>query len=248
MSEEFFVGYLPMPPATGRRMRKAAIGLVVLAIVTAIALAIATGPFDRATFEYATETAWQGTIEAAPAPVLIAIQRDTGSAFATTVRYPLVAPGKHGAGGLIAPFAGAPVTLRGKRIQRGATTMLELVPGSIERYAPALPADGTPIPASNVEALGHAIFTGEVVDSKCYLGVMNPGRLEVHRACAKRCVAGGIPPMLAAHGDNGKEAHLLLVKADGSPFGDAILPLVGETVTLEGRLERRDGLYYLYVE
>jgi hypothetical protein len=126
--------------------------------------------------------------------------------------------------------------------------MLELVPGSIERYAPALPADGTPIPASNVEILGHAIFTGEIVDSKCYLGVMNPGRLEVHRACAKRCIAGGIPPMLAAHGDNGQEAHVLLVKADGSPFGDAILPLVGETVTLEGRLERRDGLYYLYTE
>ena len=149
---------------------------------------------------------------------------------------------------LIAPFAGVPVTLRGKRIHRGDTTMLELVPGSIERYAPALPADGTPIPASNVEVLGHAIFTGEVVDSKCYLGVMNPGRLEVHRACAKRCIAGGIPPMLAAHGDDGKEAHLLLVKPDGRPFGDAILPLVGKTVTLEGRLERRDGLYYLYTE
>jgi hypothetical protein len=27
-------------------------------------------------------------------------------------------------------------------------------------------------------------LTGEIVDSKCYLGVMNPGQGKVHRDCA----------------------------------------------------------------
>ena len=36
---------------------------------------------------------------------------------------------------------------------------------------------------------------GEIVDSKRYLGVMNPGNGKVHRDCAVRCLSGGIPPI-----------------------------------------------------
>jgi len=247
MSDEFFVGYLPMPESTARHMRRVAWGLVLLACVVATVLAVATGPFDHVTFEYGKVSAWQGTIEVNPVPVLIVRAAEPGSPFGSLVRHPLVAPGKHGADALVSAFDGLPVTLRGTRIVRDGTTMLELVPSSIERYAPTLPADGTPMPASAIEDLGHATFDGEIVDSKCFLGVMNPGRLEVHRACAIRCIAGGIPPMLFAHDTHGREAHLLLVDADGNPLNDRILELVARPVTLEGRLERRDDLYYLYV-
>lgn len=247
MSDEFFVGYLPMPRETARRMKRVAIVVVLLAVAAATALAIATGPFDRATFEYGTEREWQGILEAAPVPVLIARDAGAASPFGALVRYPLVAPGKHGAATLIAGLDGARVTLKAKRILRERTTMLELVPGSIRRFTPALPADGAPMPASKIEDLGHARFEGEIVDSKCFLGVMNPGRLEVHRACAIRCISGGIPPMLFAHDAEGREAQLLLVDAGGNPLGDRVHDLVARPVTIEGRLERRDDLYYLYV-
>ena len=46
------------------------------------------------------------------------------------------------------------------------------------------------------ESLGKQTFVGEIVDSKCFLGVMNPGRLTPHRACAIRCISGGVPPVL----------------------------------------------------
>jgi hypothetical protein len=45
-------------------------------------------------------------------------------------------------------------------------------------------------------SLGTQTLIGEIVDSKCYLGVMNPGALIPHRACAIRCISGGIPPVL----------------------------------------------------
>jgi hypothetical protein len=247
MSDEFFVGYLPMPETTARRMKRVAWGFVLVASGVATALAIATGPFDRVTFEYGSVGDWQGTLELSPVPVLITRAVEPGAPFGSVARYPLVAPGKHGAGTLVAAFDGLPVTLRGTRILRGGTTMIELVPGSIERYAPALPSDGSPVPASKIEDLGQATFTGEIVDSKCFLGVMNPGRLEVHRACAIRCIAGGIPPMLFAHDAQGREARLLLVGERGQPINDRVLNLVARPVTLEGRLERRDDLYYLYV-
>jgi hypothetical protein len=247
MSDEFFVGYLPTPEATARRMKHIAWGFVLLACLVATALAVSTGPFDRATFEYDTVSEWQGTLELAPVPVLVSRAVEPGSPFGPLVRYPLVAPGKHGVHALVADFGGAAVKLRGKRIQRDGTTMIELVPGAIERNAAALPEDGTPIPASRIEDLGPFEVEGEIVDSKCFLGVMNPGRLEVHRACAMRCIAGGIPPILFARDARGREAHLLLVGAGGEPINDRVLDLVARPVAVEGRLERRDGLDYLYV-
>ena len=247
VSDEFFVGYLPMPRETGRRMRRAGIALVAIAACVAVALALATGPFDRATFEYGTEREWKGTLEATPVPVLISKAKAApGSPFAALVRYPLVAQGKHGAGPSVAGFEGVSVRLRGTRIARGETTMLELVPGTIERDQPSLPVDGRPAPASSIEDLGRGTYVGEIVDSKCFLGVMNPGRLEVHRACALRCIAGGIPPMLFARDEKGREAHLLLVDATGAALNDRILEFVARPVTIDGRLERRDDLYYLY--
>jgi hypothetical protein len=247
MSDTFYVGYLETPPETARRMKRLAVALVVFAAAAATALAIATGPFDRATYEYTSERTWQGTLEAAPVPVLIAATRAaSGSPFAAFERFPLVAQGKHGADASIAGLDGAAVRLKGKRIVRQGTTMLEVVPGTIERYEPSLPADGTPAPASRIEDLGRATFSGEIVDSKCFLGVMNPGRLEVHRACAIRCIAGGIPPMLFTQDEQGREAHLLLVDSSGHPLNDRVLDLVARPVTIEGRLERRDDLYYLY--
>jgi len=248
MSDKFYVGYLEASPETARRMKRIAVGLVVLAGAVAALLAIATGPFDRAAYEYATERAWQGKLEATPVPVLIATTFPIASSpFGTIERFPLVAQGKHGVDALIAGFDGVAVRLKGKRIVRQGTTMLEVVPGTIERFEPSLPADGKPAPASQIEDLGRATFSGEIVDSKCFLGVMNPGRLEVHRACAIRCIAGGIPPMLFAREKDGREAHLLLVDPGGRPLNDRVLGFVARPVTISGRLERRDTLYYLYV-
>jgi hypothetical protein len=230
VSDEFYVGYAAMPRATARRMRWIAMGLVAAAALIAIALAAVTGPFDPATFDYASARAWQGRIEAAPIPVLVS---DTG-------RFPLVLPGKHGAAAAAAPFDGKPVALRAKRIDRLGTTMLEIEPESIriqgERGTTAAP----PV------ALGLGTFPGEIVDSKCFLGVMNPGRLEVHRACAKRCIAGGIPPMLYTRDAQGNEIHALLVDQDGAPINERVLDLIAVPVHVRGRLERRDGLHYLY--
>jgi hypothetical protein len=249
MPDTFYVGYLEPKPETARRLKRLAAVLVVLAGIVAMALAIATGPFDRATYEYATEREWQGRLEATPYPVLIArTHAVAGSPFGAYERYPLVAQGKHGADALIAGLDGATVRLKGRRIVRQETTMLEVVPGTIERFEPSLPENDKRTPASQIENLGHTTFHGEIVDSKCFLGVMNPGRLEVHRACAIRCIAGGVPPMLFVRESEGREAHLLLVDQNGQPLNDRVLGLVAYPVTIEGRLERRDDLYYLYAE
>jgi hypothetical protein len=91
--------------------------------------------------------------------------------------------------------------------------------------------------------LGHAQLTGEIVDSKCYFGVMNPGRGKVHRDCAVRCLSGGIPPALLVRDASGQMATVLI-----GNFRRELLDHVAEPVTLHGRLARSSGRLILYME
>jgi hypothetical protein len=55
----------------------------------------------------------------------------------------------------------------------------------------------------STEDLGAFTLVGEIVDSKCYLGIMNPGETNPHRECAALCIRGGIPPLIIAHDADG---------------------------------------------
>lgn len=241
---DFFVGYLPTPGPVGRRMKRVAFVLVVALAVVAAVLAAATGPFDRALFEFDQVRDYRGTLEAHPAPTLVVVDREARSPFGTRRRIPLVAPGKHGAAPIVEGFDGTAVTLRGKRIARGDREMIEVVEGSVARAS----APDAPAPASSIENLGSWTLNGEIVDGKCFMGVMNPGRLDVHRACAIRCISGGIPPLLYARDASGREAQILLVSSTGAPVGRDLLDLVARPVAVTGRLERRDDLFFLYAD
>jgi hypothetical protein len=80
--------------------------------------------------------------------------------------------------------------------------------------------------------LGEVDLVGEIVDSKCYLGNMNPGNGKVHRDSAVRCLSGGIPPVFATNDFNGSPAVLLLTgpnqeRLPGKPFSIAWLNQCG---------------------
>jgi len=84
-------------------------------------------------------------------------------------------------------------------------------------------------------------LNGEIVDSKCFLGVMNPGERTVHRDCAIRCLSGGIPPMLAYITDDGRRELAVLVDAQGRLLHDALQHAVGRPMAARGRLFTING-------
>ena len=96
------------------------------------------------------------------------------------------------------------------------------------------------------EELGTVTLVGEIVDAKCWLGVMKPGRGKPHRACAARCISGGIPPLLMVRKEDGGTLPVLLVGENGEPLNQAVLPYVAEPVEVTGRAERRGGRIVLY--
>ena len=103
---------------------------------------------------------------------------------------------------------------------------------------------GQLVPAARI-SLGRRTFIGEIVDSKCFLGVMNPGQLKPHRACAVRCISGGVPPVLLVRQTDGTARYLLLVAPDGQPVNQRVLDLVAEPVEITGEVERQGELLVL---
>lgn len=236
---EFYVGWLPRAPrALARRTRRTAALLVVGAALLGLALPLAHRRLGAATFEYGTVRTFRGTVAGGPAPRLLVGRpgTDTRSAWL------LVAPGKHGAAELAAPWDGRWVELEGSLAHRGDDTLVELVPGSLR---PAPPDAPSPAPRESLEVLGPRAFRGEIVDSKCFLGVMNPGRGKTHRACAARCISGGVPPLLRTADADGRPLDLLLVGPAGEALNRAVLPFVAEPVSVAGTLVRAGERLFL---
>ena len=220
---EFYVGYLrKAPPGVGRFLRRTVLALITLAGLIPLVLLIAQQPFAASRFEYLQYREYEGVIHEQPFPALLT--RDGA--------YLLVASGKHGA--KVHAFDQHGVRLSGSLIQRSSDRMLELLPSSIKATNVAAAAE----PSTN---LGSVTLSGEIVDSKCYLGVMNPGNGKVHRDCAVRCISGGIPPAFVVRDASGVTRTLILTGVSSHE----ILDYVAEPLEIDGELRRLGDLMTL---
>ena len=93
--------------------------------------------------------------------------------------------------------------------------------------------------------LGVHTLVGRIVDSQCYLGIMKPGIGKPHRACAVRCISGGIPPVFVVADGRGPAAYLMLVGADGRAVNAEVLEMVDEPLEITGEVERQGDLLVL---
>src|SRR6266851_3443803 len=226
---DFYVGYLPnAPTALARFVRRVIIVLGLLAVTTSLVLVVGQMPFASSAFEYGKLRSCEGVFVTRPFPTLLVARPGEIGQQDKYSRYLLVAPGKHGADDLVASFDGKQVRLQGQLIYREGGTMVEITPGSIAVI------DTEPAVQETTRDLGAVTVTGEIVDGKCYLGVMNPGQGKVHRDCAARCLSGGIPPIFVS--TDGHE-QFLLVGLDGRTLGrDALREFVAEPITIRGEL------------
>jgi hypothetical protein len=236
----FYIGYLPKAPTALARFVRMVIVLLGL-IGMAVALALVTGqaPFARSAFEYGKMRTFEGVLDAQPYPTLLVARPGEVGQGEKYSRYLLVAPGKYGADDIVAGSDGKEVRLKGQLIFRESGTMIEVEPGTIS------PLHSAP-PQAPIIDLGAVTVTGEIVDSKCYLGVMNPGNGKVHRACAARCLSGGIPPLFVTVDG---QMLFLLVGPDGAAIApDALREFVAEPVTITGEALRKGDTRMLRVD
>lgn len=232
--DELFVGYnWPMPPTSARFVARASVALATVGVAAAVFLAAGHVRLQGGHFEFGRLRTVAGVVIEKPYPML----RPNDSEDAATPWPLLVAPGKHGAGAIVSGLEGRAVELAGTRVSRGAHGMLEVQPGSVTPMREMMEAENLP----GVDAGERVTLRGEIVDSKCFLGVMVPGAGKTHRECASLCLRGSIPPALFVRDGSGNESLWLLVDLTGKPVSDRARALVGEPVEMTGITAQQGG-------
>jgi len=234
-AREFYVGYLSMPP----RLKWAVRGLVLLLLmlvaldawlVASMQPAAGNGAWADTAHEYA------GTLTREPYPML---RVKTAAGIKT---YLLVSDEKRGADAALGVTPDGPVKLSGFPITRSGLGMIELAANDV-----AVISETSPIEEPAREVHGSVTIEGEIIDSKCWLGVMRPGEGHLHKACASLCIRGGIPPLFVTRGRGGDLPNLmLLTQADGGAVPpELIIPFVADAVRVTGTIEKRGDLWVL---
>ena len=244
---EFYVGYIPKAPASiALIIRKIIFVLIFVMIVVASILAWQQKKFSSANFEYGVNSALEGYIFNEPVPhMLIPLGNDIqGKELYQTAL--LVGFGKSGADKFTQALGitqknqeGSKVRLTGSLIYGDGKTLLQIDENSKLTFLEA----HVPIVSTSYEEENFS-RSGEIVDPKCYFGVMKPGEGKAHRSCAIRCIAGGIPPVFKTD----SAGYFLLVNENREPISSEIAALVGDHITLTGRAMRWNDWTILSVD
>ena len=247
-NQKFYIGWQEgLPPKSkmkvGIFISVVVVGIVILAVV----LVINTHPFNDHNFELGAVKEFSGVFYSQPFPVLIL---DKGQSPIDGVNEALlVGYGKNGAMTFISPVEAELGGIQGKRIHITGTliygdgkVLIELT----EKEESILEVDNRQTEVVKT-SLSEGRLEGEVLDPKCWFGVMKPGEGKVHKSCAIRCISGGIPPVLRMK-VNGKNEYFLVLGPEGQPLSDDVLNYVGEEVIAFGQVFESNGWKYIQTD
>ncbi|MEM9326779.1 MAG: hypothetical protein AAGA85_14030 [Bacteroidota bacterium] len=246
-SDEFYIGWQDKEPPGYRRafFRFFALAFTLM-LAFAILFVVAERGFVDSYFDYGHLTEMKGRLVLEPVPALITEEHG----MKKTV--PLVGFGKFGAEPVVKHFQGQvggdlsayEVVLRGTIFRYQDKVWMELTEGeqSVLSYK-----RGAPLKRQIAQA-GAIQLLGEIVDPKCFFGVMNPGSEAVHRSCAIRCISGGVPPLLALRENGEFTDYYFLTDDQLRGIHNQVLPYVGLPMQLSGEVVLYDDWKVLKID
>lgn len=251
--EEFYIGYYPNAPKNTATTIKIVVGiLAAILVLVVVIITRSEKQMPNGQFEYGTMTELEGVVYSQPVPMLRVMTGTDANGGTVYKSILLVNFLKHGADNLLAAYkkrgmteAQSLVKLRGTLIYHDGVTLMELT--DEENALVDIKQTPTPVAALQRDDLGEKELNGEIVDSKCYFGVMKPGFGKPHRDCAIRCISGGIPPVMVIKNEKGEAQYFLLTGQNGQPINQEVLTFVGLPIRLKGRLEKMADWYVLKV-
>jgi hypothetical protein len=233
----FFIGWSSGLPQ-GLRGFLAAVSVALLCGAALLGLVLSASIDDPGGGDWVGgEATLRGTIAGRPYPLLYLPASSRHPAGHAVL---LAGVGKNGAE-VDPALVGHMVEATGAMLKRGSIDMMQVGddPGLREV------AEASVLPAA--VQVGRWRLVGEICDGKCWTGAMRPGSGIAHKACANLCVIGGLPPVLVTTAPVAGSTFLLLAGADGGPMPDALRPLIGLRISLDGEIERRGDLLVLRV-
>ncbi|MGV6830781.1 MAG: hypothetical protein ACWA5P_04340 [bacterium] len=245
--KEFFVPYIEgsLGPNTKRSMKRFVIGALIFLIVSVIIFSFFQKPFDNSTFELTQTSRIEGVFHENPYPML-RVQLDQNNfknvvllGFGKSSASPYLESLLHEQGDLI----GKTLAIEGNLIYHNGKTLLQITDEEkvvlVSNVKQNIPSHST---------IGKMTLKGEIIDPKCYFGVMKPGKGKIHRSCAVRCISGGIPPVLATTDNNNISEYYLITDINGKPINEAILPYVGKPAEINGIVTKQEDWYILKID
>lgn len=253
-NDEFYIGWMDNAPKSfADTVKKYLLVLLPIIIVLGVLLALFQKKFGTGNFEFGTLTEVKGIYSNTPVPNLKVINGKDIWGNENYITVPLIGYGKFGAEGIIADLEKEKnISLRGKEITLKGTLLYndgKLLMQIDENDKPLLDvaknkeADATP----KTKELGTLDVKGEIVDPKCFFGVMKPGEGKPHKDCAIRCILGGMPPVLKVEDEKGKENYYLIVGSKGEKMNEAVKDFVASPVELRAKAVQYDDWIVLYV-
>jgi len=244
--QDFYIGWMAKAPKSfAKHVQRVLLILFPVALIVAYLLSISQNKFSTATFEYGKLSEVKGVYYNTPVPMLKVFDKNNLSMTILLVGY-----GKHGAETAIMELEkekgvslnGKEATLKGTLIYGDGKTLLQVDKNDDPIVSIGA---GTTVQLQQRE-LGTQTIRGEIVDPKCYFGVMKPGEGKVHRDCAIRCILGGIPPVLHVQNEKGESNYYLIVDPNGEKINEGVQDIVAEPVSIEARVVQQEDWIILY--
>lgn len=254
MNDEFYIGWMQASPKSFViHAKKFLVVIGILILVLGIVLSLQQRKFSTAVFEYGILTEVTGIYQNYPVPSIKIFSKTDANGKKEFITMPLVGYGKFGAQGIINEleqqkgfgFHQHQLTLKGTLIYSDGKTLLQ-----IDKHDEPLIAVQTNTSSLNTEVkeLGTIDLIGEILDPKCYFGVMKPGRGKPHKDCAIRCIAGGISPVFYVRQRDAGPLYYLLLDENGKPVNEFVKDYVADPVKLHARAVKYDDWIVLYID
>lgn len=245
--KEFFVPYIEgsLGESTKKILRIFAVIAIIACVVAAILFSSTQKKFVNSTFEVLDDTKIEGTYHKNPYPMLRVQVADNSYKNILLLGF-----GKFSANPYlekledeVGDLNGRVLRIDGNLIYYNGKTLLQITDEEkvslVQDKKPTLPL---------YTMLSEMTFTGEIIDPKCYFGVMKPGKGKIHRSCAVRCISGGIPPVLVTTNANSVSEYFLITTTKGEPINSEILPYIGKPSKLKGKVKKFDDWYVLELD
>ncbi len=251
---EFYIGWMPKAPASfAKRVRWVLLIIFPLALVIGLVLASFQKKFSTARFEFGKSTEIKGIYSNTPVPMLRMVSGKDIWGNTSYISIPLVGYGKHGAETAImqlekeknTSFKDKELTVKGTLLYSEGKVLLQVSKEENPVVGIGNNAGISSLPER--KELGVQHIKGEIIDPKCYFGVMKPGEGKVHRDCAIRCILGGIPPVFKVMNEKGVMNYYLIVGPNGEKMNETVQDYVAEPVEVEARVVQQDDWAILYV-
>jgi hypothetical protein len=254
-NDEFYIGWMDQAPKGFTLcIKKYLFVLLPVIILLGALLALSQKKFGTGNFEFGILTEVKGIYFNEPVPNIKVLNGKDIWGTENYITVPLIGFGKHGAEGVIADlekeknssFEGKEIRLKGTLLYNDGKLLMQVDANDKPLTAVSDNKKDTLL-FKQPKEIGMLDIKGEIVDPKCFFGVMKPGEGKPHKDCAIRCILGGIPPVLKVTNDEGKQNYYLIVGAHGEKMNEAVQDYVASQVTIHAKAVEYGDWIVLYV-